>query len=233
MTNSTDTAVLQRYARVAGVLMLLSIIFGFIGELILPGKIIVSGDAAATAANITGHPTLFRLTFASYLVEGLCDVALCVVFYILLRPVDRNLALISAFFGIASMITFAVAQASFFSSSLVLRDTGGMLAFTAEQREALAYLATRIATMIATLFICLYGVASMIRGYLVMRSGYLPRVLGVLWMIGGASFFLRSITYILTPAYSTPLMLLPMALGGIPMMFWLLFRGVDLRRVPA
>lgn len=233
MAVATDVATLQRYARVAGVLMLLSIIFGFIGEMILPGKIIVSGDAAATAANITGHPMLFRFTFAAYLVEGLCDVALCVIFYILLKPVDRNLALISAFFGIASMITFAIAQASFFSSSLVLRDSGGMLAFTPEQRQAMAYLAIRIATMIATLFICLYGIASMIRGYLVIRSGYLPKVLGILWFIGGASFFLRCITYILTPAYSTPLMLLPMILGGFPMMFWLLFKGVDVNRVPA
>ena len=230
---ATDVATVQRYARIAGVLMLLSIIFGFIGEMILPGKIIVSGDAAATAANITGHPMLFRAMFATYLVEGLCDVALCVIFYIILKPVDRNLALISAFFGIASMITFAIAQASVFSSSLMLRDTGGMLAFTVEQRQAMAYLAMRIATMIATLFICLYGIASMIRGYLVLRSGYLPRVLGILWMIGGASFLLRSITYILTPAYSSPLMLLPMALGGIPLMLWLLFRGVDSARLQA
>ncbi len=65
--------------------MLLSIVFGFLGEMYLPGKIIVSGDAAATAANIRDNPMLFRLTFASYLVEGICDVALLVFFYIALR----------------------------------------------------------------------------------------------------------------------------------------------------
>jgi hypothetical protein len=164
------------------------------------------------------------------LVEGFCDVALCVFFYILLKPVDRNLALLSAFFGIVSMVTFAVAQSSFFAASLVLRDSGGMAAFTLEQRQALALVCTRIASMIATLFLGMYGTASMLRGYLILRSEYLPRLLGILLMIGGAGFFLRSATYLLAPAYSSSLLLVPMALAGIPMMVWLLARGVDVRR---
>lgn len=225
--DTAHVATLQRYARAAGVAMLLSIVFGFLGEMYLPGRIIVSGDAAATAANIRGHPTLFRLTFASYLVEGICDVALLVFFYILLKPVNRNLALLSAFFGVVSMVTFAIAQSSFFAASLILRETGGMTAFTTEQREALAFLAVRIASMIAWLFVCMYGIASMIRGYLIARSGYLPRVIGILLMIGGAGFFLRSITYVIAPSLSTPLLLLPMALAVIPMMARLLFRGID------
>src|SRR5438876_8758029 len=105
---------LQRYARLAGVAMLLSIVFGALGEAYIPGRIMVRGDAAATAANILAHPTLFRLGFATYLVEGICDVALCVFFYILLKPVNRNLALLSAFFGIASMVTYATAESSYF-----------------------------------------------------------------------------------------------------------------------
>ena len=217
---------LARYSRVAGVAMLLSIVFGFLGEMILPDKIVVRGDVAATAANIVGHPALFRLTFAAYLVEGLCDIALCVFFYILLKPVDRNLALLSAFFGIASMVTFAVAQSSFFAASLVLGNTPGMDAFTSDQRNALAYLAIRISGTIAWLFLCLYGTASMIRGYLIARSTYLPKILGVLFMIGGAGFFLRSASFLLAPQYSSPVLLLPMALAGIPMMGWLLFRGI-------
>jgi hypothetical protein len=231
LARHTDVVNLARYARAAGVAMLLSLVFGFLGELYLPGKLIVTGDAAATAANIIGNPTLLRITFASYLVEGICDVALLVFFYILLKPVDRNLAILSAFFGIVSMVTFAVGQASFFASSLVLRETGGMLAFTAEQRQALAFLYIRIAGMIAWLFLCMYGIASMIRGYLIMRSRYLPRILGILLMIGGAGFFLRTVTYVLAPSLSSPVLLLPMALAGIPLMLWLLFRGIDPQRV--
>jgi len=207
--------------------MLLSIIFGALGEAYLPGKIIVTGDAAATAANITAHPTLFRMAFATYLVEGFSDIILCVLWYIILRPVDRNLALISAFVGVVSMITFAVAESCFWASSIILKDAAGMTAFTAEQRTALAYLSLRISTTIASLFLCFYGSASAIRGFLIMRSGYLPKVLGVLLMIGGGGFTLRSLTYILAPAYGSSLMLVPMAVAGIPLTFWLLVKGVD------
>ncbi|MBI4893166.1 MAG: DUF4386 domain-containing protein [Acidobacteria bacterium] len=230
--DDAHVAILQRYARAAGVAMLLSIVFGFLGEMYLPGRIIVSGDAAATALNIRANPTLFRLTFASYLVEGICDVMLLVFFYVLLKPVDRNLALLSAFFGVVSMVTFAIGQSSFFAASLILRDTGGMTAFPIQQREALALLATRLASMIAALFLCMYGIASMIRGYLIARSGYLPRVIGFLLVAGGLGFFLRSITYLVAPSLSSPHLLLPMALAGIPLMAWLMFRGVNGTRSP-
>ena len=232
-TESREGLTLALYARVAGVAMLLSIVFGLLGEMVLPGRIVVGRDAGATAANILGHPTLFRLSFAAYLVEALCDVALSVFFYILLKPVDRPLALLSAFFGIASMVTYTVAQSSFYVSSLVLGDSPGMGAFTSDQRNALAYLAIRISGTIAWLFLCLYGIASMIRGYLIARSTYLPRILGILFIIGGACFILRSATYLLAPKYSSPVLLIPMALAGIPMMGWLLFRGIDPARIRA
>jgi hypothetical protein len=224
----TPPETVRRYARVAGVAMLLSIVFGFLGEMILPNQIIVRGDPAATAANLL-DPKLIRLMFASYLVEGICDILLCVLFYIILKPVDRNLALISAFFGIASMVTFGVAQSALFAGSFIVRDTYGMTAFTEEQRNALAYLATRLNAMIATLFLIMYGIATMIRGYLFARSGFVPRVIGILFMMGGAGFVLRTATYLLAPSLSTPLFLLPMALGGIPLMLWLLLRRLEVR----
>ena len=102
----TQAETIQRYARATGIAMLLSVIFGALGEAYLPGRIIVGGDAAATAANIAAHPTLFRMAFATYLVEGFCDIILCVLWYIVLKPVNRNLALLSAFVGVVSMVTF-------------------------------------------------------------------------------------------------------------------------------
>ena len=216
--------VLPRYARAIGVAMLLSIIFGALGEAYIPGRIIVVGDATATAATIINHPLLFRLGFATYLVEGICDVTLCVLFYVLLKPVNRTLALLSAFFGIASMITFAVAESAYYVSATILRDTGGMAAFTTEQRSALALLSLRISATIAGLFLALYGIATMIRGYLIARAGYIPRVFGVLFILGGAGFFLRTTTFLLAPRYSSDVMLLPMAAAGIPFMLWLLLR---------
>jgi len=232
-TESRERLTLSRYARATGLAMLLSIVFGLLGEAILPGRIVVARDAAATAANILRDPTLFRLTFAAYLVEAVCDVALCVLFYVLLSPVNRPLALTSAFFGIASMVTYAVAQSSFYAASLTLGDAPGMGAFTADQRNALAFMAIRISGTVATLFLCLYGIASMIRGYLIARSTYLPKILGVLFIIGGAGFLLRSVTYLVAPRYGSTLLLVPMAFAGIPMMLWLLVRGIDPARIRA
>ena len=223
---TTDWITLQRYARIAGVAMLLSIIFGTLGEAVLPARIIVMGDAKATAANLLANPGLVRVSFATYLVEGICDLALAGLFYILLKPVDRNLALLSAFFGIGSMVLFAVAQASFYSATLAVGESAGMAAFSPDQRNAIAMLAVRISYTIAGLFLILYGIATMLRGYLIARSGYLPKLIGILFMIGGAGFALRTTTLLLAPAWSSTLMLIPIALGGIPLMLWLLIKGV-------
>ena len=221
---TTELRTLRRYARAAGIAMLLSVIFGMLGEMVLPGRIVVAGNAAATAMNLA-RPLLIRVSFATYLVEGICDVALAVFFYILLRDVDKNLALLSAFFGIAAMLTYATAQSSFFTASLSVSDAAGMAAFSTEQRAGLAMLWVRRSETIATLFLALYGIETMIRGYLFLRSTYLPKILGALLILGGAGFFLRTTTYLLAPRYSSPLMLLPMALAGIPLLLWLLIRG--------
>ena len=185
-----------------------------------------AGDAAATAANIVGHHTLYRLAFTIFMLEMVAQAVVSAMFYDLLKPVNRNLALLSAFFGIGSMVLFAVAQASFYSATLAVGESAGMAAFSPDQRNAIAMLAVRISYTIAGLFLILYGIATMLRGYLIARSGYLPKLIGILFMIGGAGFALRTTTLLLAPAWSSTLMLIPIALGGIPLMLWLLIKGV-------
>lgn len=231
MDNSAQS--MQTCARAVGVAMLLSIIFGAIGEAYIPGRIIVASDAAATAANVLQHPELFRLGFAAYLVEGICDVALAVLFYLLLRPAGRGVALLSAFFGLASMVVYAVAESFYFAPSLILRDAAYLAAFSVDQRDTLALLSFKLFGTIATLFLALYGVASMLRGYLIAKSGYLPRTLGVLYVIGGAGFILKTVTYVLAPQYTSDLWLMPLAIAGIPLTGWLLVKGVDTTRLLA
>lgn len=92
-------ASVQTYARVAGVLLLLSLVAGGFGEFYVPSKLIVSADAAATARNIIASASMFRMGFAGYLVEAMCDIALTLILYVLLRPVHEDLALLAAFFG--------------------------------------------------------------------------------------------------------------------------------------
>ena len=190
----------QRYARAAGILILLSIVFGTWGEAYVPSKLIVTDNAAATAQNIVASPVLFRTGFAAYLVEAVCDVALALVFYVLLRPVDRNLALLSAFFGLVATATYAFAECFYFASSLLLSGAGYLNTFTPDQLQTRALLSMKLFGQIAGLFIGFYGLATILRGYLVYRSGYLPRTLGVLFLLGGAAFVVQNLLVVLVPS---------------------------------
>ncbi len=221
---------IQRYARTTGVLILISIVFGAFGEAYAPSKLIVSSDAAATARNIVSSPLLFRAGFAAYLVEAVCDVTLALLFYVLLRPVDRNLALLSAFLGIVATVTYAFAECFYFAPSLILSGSSYLAPFTQDQLNAMALLSMKLFNRIAGIFIGFYGLATIIRGYLVYRSGYLPRVLGALFVLGGTGFVLDNVAVVLAPAYATPVFLFLMAPAGIAMLVWLIVRGVDAER---
>lgn len=220
----------RRYARLAGVLFLFSILGGGFGEMYAPSQLIVGTDATATAANLRNSEWLFRLGFAAYLVEALCDVALAWLFYLLLRPVHRELALLAAFFGLVSTAIFGVSQMIYFASSLVIGDSAYLAPFSLAQRDTLAMLAVKTYGLGSAIFMAFYGTASVIRGYLVFRSTYLPRFIGALLMFAGAAFIASNFVVVLAPRYATPLFYMPMGLTGIALAAWLLTKGVDAAR---
>lgn len=217
----------QRYARVIAVLILLSAVFGGLGESYIPSKVIASGDAATTAANIVASPMLFRLGFAAYLVEAVCDVALALLFYVLLRPAGQYLALFTAFLGLISTALYAVAEAFYFAPTIILSGAGYLKVFSPDQLSSLSLLSLQFFGRIAGLFLCFYGLATVIRGYLIYRCGYLPRTIGVLFVIGGTGFILDTLAMVLAPQYLSPLLLMPIGLAGISLMLWLFVKGVD------
>lgn len=223
-------AAIQTYARVAGILFVVSLVAGGFGEGYAPSKLVVSGDAGATAANITAHPLLLRLGFAGFLIESLCDTALSLIFYVLLRPVRKDVALLAAFFGLMATATFAAAQISYFMSLIILHGDAYLRTFTPDQINSLALLSIKFSSYGGFLLTVYYGVAWMIRGYLIVQSSYLPRVLGVLMAIGGFGFAARSFMLVLAPAYASPILLGLMFPGGIALAAWLLVKGVDADR---
>src|SRR5260370_5537995 len=170
----------QTYARIAGVLFLLTIVAGGFGEVYVPSKLIVSADAAATAKNITDSDSLFRLGFAIYLVEGVCDIALALIFYVLLRPVRKDLALLAAFFGLVSTALFGVAELFYFGASLILRGAPYLKTFSPGQLNTLALLSLEMYGLGGGIFMVFYGVACILRGYLMFRSCYFPKFIVIL-----------------------------------------------------
>src|SRR5574341_1897900 len=199
---------IQTYARVGGVLMLLSLVAGGFGEWYVPSHVLVSGDAAATARNIVASDGLIRLGFAGYLIEASCDVSLTLILYVLLRPVSRNLALLAAFFRLVGTAVFAFAELFYFAPLLLLGGADYLKTFSPDQLNALALMSLRLYGYGGGIFMVFYGIPCVVLGVLMMQSGYLPKVLGALFALGGAGFVIRNFALVLAPAYASPFLLL-------------------------
>jgi Domain of unknown function (DUF4386) len=219
-------SVIQRYAKTAGVLLLLTIAAGFFGELYVPSKL-VSREAATTAANITAHEVLFRFGFAAYLVEACCDIALALLFYVLLKPVSQFLALLSAFFGLVSTATFALTQLLYFVALPIQR---GLQSFTPDQVASAAQMAVKLYGLGSGVFMVFYGIATLVRGYLMYRSTYFPRMVGGLLALAGLAFIVKSFTLVLAPAYASDFLLAPVFIATVILTGWLLIKGVDIAK---
>jgi hypothetical protein len=220
----------QTYARLAGVLFLISLVAGGFGEFFVPSKLIVSGDATATAHNIMASNALFRMGFAGYLVEAMCDVALTLILYVLLRPVHRDLALLAAFFRLVGTAVFGFAELFYFAPSLILGGADYLKTFSPDQLNTLALLSLRLYGYGGGIFMVFYGVPSMILGYLIFQSGYLPKLLGILLALSGLGFVTRNFVLVLAPGHASSLLLLPVVLAGLSLTLWLLVKGVDVAK---
>jgi hypothetical protein len=225
-------ASVQIYARITGLLFFLTIPAGFFGEVYVPAKIIVGGNAAATAHNVLALQSLFRFGFAAYLVEAFCDIGLTLLLYVLLRPVQKDVALLAAFFGLISTALYAVAELFYFGASIILTGAGALQGFSPDQVNALALLSLRMFARGGGIFMAFYGIATLLRGYLIWRSRYLPKFLGVLLLLAGAGFIAKNVTLVLAPAYASDLLVLPMFLVAVAMTVWFLVKGVDVSKWP-
>ncbi len=225
-TRTTKTSPLI-YARIAGVLFLLSFVAGGFGEAYVPSKLIVSAGATATAENIKAFDSLFRMGFAGYLVEAVCDIALTLILYVLLRPVRKDLALLAAFFGLVGTAVFGVAELFYFAASHILGGADYLKTFSPDQLNTLALLSLKLFGYGGGIFLVFSGMAWVLRGYLIFRSDYLPKFLGVLLTLGGLAFVARNFALVLAPEYASGSLLLLILPGGLSLTVWLLVRGVD------
>jgi uncharacterized protein DUF4386 len=185
----------------------------------------VTGDAAATARNFVANSTLIRVAFAIFMIEMACQTWTTAVMYDLLMPVDRSLARAMAVFGYVGAGIKAMARLFFYAPLFVLGGASYLSAFDAKQLEALAYLLIRINAQGTQIALVFFGVGTVMTGYLMLRATFLPRVLGVLSLIGGAGW----LAFIYPPLGNT--LFLPIALYALIVsaatIGWLVIRGVD------
>ena len=217
----------SRTARIAGVFYLLTILMGLFAQIFVAGRIIVDGDAAATATNILVHKNLFQLGFLFYLVELACNVAITVFFYDLLKPAGRSISLLAAAMSLIACAVKTISRLFYLAPVFVL---GGhyLSAFTPPQVEALALLCLKVNEHGAGVAMVFFGFNALLKGYLIFRSTFLPRILGVLSALGGLGWLTwlwQPLGYRLLPDVSAVAVL-----GGVSLIVWLLLFGVNEER---
>src|ERR1700675_511382 len=172
-------------ARITGVLYLLTILTGIFAQGFVSGRLVVDGDAAATAANILAHRGLFQLGFAVYLIEMACNIVMTALFYNLLKPAGRSVSLLAAFLGLAGCVIKTFSRVFFIAPLFVLGSAHYLSVFSTEQLQALALLFLNVNDHGAAIALVFFGLYALLTGYLIIRSTFLPRILGALSVLGG------------------------------------------------
>src|SRR5438132_9914463 len=215
-------------ARITGVLYLLTMLTGIFAQGFVSGRLVVDGDAAATATNILTHKSLFQLGFAVYLIEMACQVAITALFYDLLKPAGRSVSLVAAFLGLAGCVIKTVSRLFYIAPLFILGGAHYLSAFNSEQLQALALLFLKVNDHGAGIALVFFGFYALLTGYLMIRSTFLPRILGVLSVLGGLgwlSFLYLPLGYRLFP-YIAAFGIL----GSASLLLWLLVFGVNEQR---
>jgi hypothetical protein len=219
----------QIYARICGWLYLIVIAAGIFG-LIVSSKIIVSGDAAATANHLQASETLWRLGFASNIFAGACYVAVTLMLYVLLKPVDSNLAILAAFFSVVGCAVGGAAALGQIAPLLLLSGADYLKTVDPQQLQALALLSIKLSGYGTQIGLIFFGFYCFFIGYLIFRSGYLPKTIGVLLEIGGICYLVDSFAYFVAPAFDanlSPYILAPPGIAELSLCLWLIVMGVD------
>jgi hypothetical protein len=228
MTERTKEASLRLEARITGALYLLTILTGIFSAGYVTGKLVVNGDAAATAANILAHRGLLQLGFAIYLIEMACQVAITALFYDLLKPAGRSVSLVAAFLGLTGCIIKTFSRVFFIAPLFILGGAHYLSVFSAEQLQALALLFLKVNDRGAGVALVFFGFYAILTGYLIIRSTFLPRILGVLSVLGGLGW----LTFLYPPLGGRlfPFIAIFAILGAASLIFWLLVKGVNEQR---
>ena len=212
-------------ARSIGVFHLIVIVGGVVAQGLISDRLVVFSSAATTATNILANRQLFQLSFTIFLIEMAANVASTTLFYPLLRQVNKSVALLSTGWGLTGCIIKTFARAFYIAPLWVLAGTAVLSAFSTEQLQSIALVLLRVNAHGANLALPFFGLEWVLRGYLITRSAYLPRWLGVLSVISGLGW----LTYFYPPLGSRLFVMLALIalLQSAAMIFWLLVFGVN------
>jgi Domain of unknown function (DUF4386) len=219
----------QAYARAGGLLYLVLIVVGALG-VYLRGSLVVAGDAVATAHNIAASPSLWRLGIACDLAMHVCDVFVMWCLYTILRPVNRNVALLVLLFTLIQTAVSVASKANLLVPLFLLGGAAYLQTTDPAQLQALSYVAIRVHGYGFGFALIFFGFTCLVEGYLIRKSRYLPAILGLLMQIAGACYLTNSFALLLAPAVQGrmfPAILIPCLIAEISLALWLAIKGLD------
>ena len=217
----------QKTARVAAFVFLIIFFLGMSTELFIRPGMIVPGDAAATVGNIAASEALFRLSLVSDLIRQALLMLLTLILYKLFKPVDNPIAALMVIFYLVCVPVSMLNELSHLAVLLLSRGAGYLTAFEADQLNALVMFfldLRKYGTFIPQFF----SFWVLLLGYLVFKSGFLPRILGILLMLAGLCYTVSAVLFLLFPNFDATIFGLFAFIGEALFYLWLLIRGVNI-----
>ena len=218
----------QIYARIAGLLYLIIIVTGFFAETFVRNKLFVSGDATATANNIIHAPLLWKIGISADLIMQICDLPVMIILYYLLKPVSKKLALLNLSFNLIQTAVLVANKLNLFAALFFLGDAEYLKSFSPDQLHTLSYLSIKLHDFGFGVGLIFFGFVCLFEGYMIFKSGYLPKTIGVLMSLAGICYLTNSFFLILIPKLSSIILLMPCLIAELSLSLWFIFKGVNL-----
>lgn len=237
MTNQIANISLRKAAVIAGFGYLIIFITGIFSNFFVLESLVVTGNAAKTANNIMGNDLLFRIGILSFIIMVIFDVLLAWALYVLLKPVNKNLSLLSGWLRLVNSTIFAVALYNLFSVLQVLSGTEYLKAFASDQLQAQVMLSLSTFNFIWLIGLVFFGFHLLVLGYLIFKSGYIPRILGILLIVASIGYLIDSFANFLLPSYPDYkdiflfIVVVPGVIGELSLTFWLIFKGAKIPEI--
>ena len=225
---------LNKTARITGVLYLIITALAPFSMMYVPSKLIVVGDAARTAGNLLASQGLFRLAIAGDAVVFLIEIAIVALLYVLLRPVNKTLALVAAFSRLAMTVVQGVNLLTYLLPLMLLGGVGYLSVFEPGQLHALVLLFLNLHGSVALVWGLFFGLHLLVLGYLVYKSGYISRVPGVALLLASLCYLVQGFGNILLPGHSGTFAAVGfLSIVEVVFPLWLLIKGVKGRAAVA
>jgi hypothetical protein len=222
----------QRDARLAGFLYLIVIVGGAFAEAYVRGRLIVAGDAMATAQNIQAHQVLYRWGFMVELFYCVCNVPLVLILYRLLKIVNRPVASMMLVLSLLANALESVSLLADCAPLILFGQANALHALSTDQIGALAYLSVQLFEQGFAISLIFFGVSCLMMAYLIVHSNFLPRILGVLLAIEGVGYLVNSVSLFLDPAVHAKVFpyFAATAAAEVALCLWLMIAGVNAAR---